>query len=151
MKRVVVHCSVSDFGDAKTIDAWHRENGWDAIGYHFVILNGYRVAARPYVLEHDGLVENGRDVKFQGAHAEGNNADSIGICLIGNHLFSGRQLLDSLPRLLIQLIGRYNLKAQDIIFGHYELDPNKTCPNIPMAMVKKTVLWAMANKILKGE
>ena len=69
--RMTFHHSLSDSGDAKTIDAWHRFKGWAGIGYHFVILR-------------DGTIEHGRNLKMIGAHALGKNGDSIGVCLIGN-------------------------------------------------------------------
>ncbi len=42
IKRIIIHHSASDFGDAKLIDKWHKERGWKGIGYHFVVLNGKR-------------------------------------------------------------------------------------------------------------
>lgn len=70
---LVVHCSATrpdlDIG-AREIDTWHRNRGWDGIGYHDVI-------------RRDGTVEDGRPLKSPGAHARGHNANSIGVCLIG--------------------------------------------------------------------
>ena len=40
IKKVIIHCSDSDFGTASVIDGWHKERGWDGIGYHYVITNG---------------------------------------------------------------------------------------------------------------
>jgi N-acetylmuramoyl-L-alanine amidase len=56
--------------DAKVIDRWHRQKGWMMIGYHFVILR-------------DGTVEKGREINAIGAHVEGHNYDSVGLCLAG--------------------------------------------------------------------
>ena len=75
---IIVHHSASDFGTVDDIDRWHKEQGWDCIGYHFVIYQ-------------DGSVHNGRDISKIGAHAKGRNKDSIGICLIGNDEFSYEQ------------------------------------------------------------
>lgn len=70
---IVVHCSATegtkDFG-AYDIDRWHRERGWLSIGYH-------------YVIRLDGSIEEGRSVEDRGAHVQGHNHESIGICLIG--------------------------------------------------------------------
>ena len=41
---------------------------------------GRFLAVRP---RRDGTVEHGRNVSFQGAHVEGHNHESIGICLVG--------------------------------------------------------------------
>jgi N-acetylmuramoyl-L-alanine amidase len=70
---IVIHCSATppnmDIG-AKEIDRWHRAQGWLKIGYHFVI-------------RRNGEVEIGRDLMEPGAHAQGINEKSIGICLVG--------------------------------------------------------------------
>ena len=67
-------------GDAKTgnvsdttaaqIDAWHRAQGWNKIGYH-------------YVVRMDGTVEEGRLLSEVGAHVRGLNRQAIGICFTG--------------------------------------------------------------------
>jgi N-acetylmuramoyl-L-alanine amidase len=70
---IVVHCSATPAGKpfrAADIDRWHREKGWDGIGYHFVI---------PL----DGSIEPGRDLASAGAHVSGHNARTIGVCYIG--------------------------------------------------------------------
>ena len=70
---LVVHCSATPEGrthTAKDIDLWHRQRGFNEIGYNYVILL-------------DGTIEQGRDVDKIPAHVEGYNKDSIGICYIG--------------------------------------------------------------------
>ena len=71
--RIIIHCSYTrpsqDIG-AEEITKWHKDRGFDTIGYH-------------YVITRDGLVELGRDVETAGAHARGYNRWSIGICLVG--------------------------------------------------------------------
>ncbi len=71
---IVIHCAATkasmDIG-ASEIKKWHvDDNGWDDIGYHYIIKRG-------------GLVEVGRPEAFQGAHAPAVNSKSIAICLIG--------------------------------------------------------------------
>lgn len=70
---IVVHASASkpsqDIGAAE-IDQWHRERGWDGIGYHAVI-------------RQSGALEFGRHFDDVGAHVKGYNRESIGICLVG--------------------------------------------------------------------
>ncbi len=71
--KIIIHCSATPEGRDYTvadIDRWHKANGWNGIGYHYVI---YR----------DGSVHVGRDVAQKGAHCVGYNAASIGICYIG--------------------------------------------------------------------
>ena len=52
------------------IRKWHTDKGWRDVGYH-------------YVIKRSGLVENGRALSEVGAHCEGQNANSIGICIVG--------------------------------------------------------------------
>lgn len=130
VEKIIVHCSASPFGDAETIDGWHKKRGFDMIGYQFVILNGYR-KKDDYIPLDDGLLESGRPENMQGAHCKGENANSIGICLIGDHLFSTQQLLTTLPFLLGQLMERYDLTKKNI-YTHRTFNKGKTCPNMSM-------------------
>ena len=57
--------------DAAQIDAMHRRLGWSGIGYH-------------YLIRKDGTIEEGRPAFAVGAHAEGVNAQSLGVALCGN-------------------------------------------------------------------
>ncbi|MCG3134269.1 MAG: hypothetical protein HMLKMBBP_01562 [Planctomycetes bacterium] len=83
-KHIVIHHSASAFGSAAQIDRWHRDKGWDGLGYDFVIGNG---TGTP-----DGHVEVGYRWKRQlvGAHAQTPgpsnymNEHGIGIVLVGD-------------------------------------------------------------------
>lgn len=86
--RAVIHHTASHDVSAKTIDQWHRQRGWDGIGYHFVVRK-------------DGKVESGRDIHKKGAHAKGRN-HYIGIALTGHNEFTAQQL-SSLRKLLKRL------------------------------------------------
>ena len=70
---IVVHCSATkpsmDIG-ASEIREWHKARGFKDIGYHFVI-------------RRSGTIERGREESESGAHVEGWNSVSIGICLVG--------------------------------------------------------------------
>lgn len=52
------------------IRKWHTDKGWADVGYHYVVRRG-------------GKVEKGRQDEQVGAHVEGHNATSIGICCVG--------------------------------------------------------------------
>lgn len=55
------------------IRRWHvQERGWRDIGYHWVI-------------DRDGTVAPGRPETEIGAHVEGHNRGTIGICLLGGY------------------------------------------------------------------
>ena len=70
---IIVHCSDTPAGREVTVEdirRWHKEKGWSDIGYHYVV----------YL---DGSVHEGRSVDIIGAHCEGHNAHSIGVCYVG--------------------------------------------------------------------
>ena len=72
---IIIHCSATPAGRHHTIedlDRWHRQQGFNKIGYHYVI----------YL---DGSVHQGRPIEEPGAHCIGHNANSIGICYIGGY------------------------------------------------------------------
>lgn len=112
---LVVHCSDTpddrDIG-AEEIHRWHRERGWDGIGYHDVI-------------RRNGAIERGRPPYWQGAHVKGYNHRSVGVCLVGRDRFSEYQM-----SALRALIYEYLIQYPSIkLVGHCDLDDSKTCPN----------------------
>lgn len=117
IKRVILHCSASDRIDqtAAMIDLWHKARGFKSpsgkhIGYH-------------YFIRRDGTLEGGRNVEEIGAHAEGKNSDSIGICLAGLTSFSANQFA-TLTTLLQTL---KNIWPKATLHAHNEF-ANKQCP-----------------------
>lgn len=83
---IVVHCSATPAGKpfrAADIDRWHRGQGWSGIGYH-------------YVIPLDGSIEPGREIEAAGAHVQGHNARTIGVCYIGGVDGGGRHPQDTL-------------------------------------------------------
>lgn len=85
---LVVHCSATPAGKpfrAADIDRWHRERGWDGIGYH-------------YVIPLDGSIEPGRELSRAGAHVSGHNSRTIGICYVGGMDAGNRTPQDTLNR-----------------------------------------------------
>jgi hypothetical protein len=133
MTNVIVHCSDSSFGNAALISKWHTQKppngrGWDAIGYHYVILNG---RLSPFKLHSyfDGHIETGRaldddaDMELDeiGAHALGYN-HSVGICLIGlSGTFSEAQIR-SLHHLVKKLHGQF---GELRVIQHSDVDKKK--------------------------
>ena len=123
--KLILHCSDTpntlDIG-AKEIRDWHtakppRGNGWSDIGYH-------------YVIRRNGLLEYGRPEHKVGAHCRGHNQDSIGICFVGRDEFKDVQY-----KTFIKLFDYYYTNHQVLpldVFGHYEFDSRKDCPNIMM-------------------
>lgn len=138
IRKIIVHCSASEWGDVAEITRWHKERGWETIGYHYVIHNPYPKwefykEFRPR-FEFDGLLAVGRDINKPGAHVKGHNRDSIGICLIGDRVFTSAQFR-SLQKLLKAFMRQYGISVNSVL-GHCEVNPEKTCPNIDMAMIR---------------
>ena len=119
---IVVHCSATprdmDIG-AVEIDGWHKARGWNGIGYHRVI-------------RRDGTIEEGRGLDSVGAHVEGQNSHSIGVCVIGGvdehgkpqSNFSGAQW-GSLKKVILELLRLY---PGCRVAGHNEFS-TKACPS----------------------
>ncbi len=124
---IVVHNSDSPWGDAAVIRDWHKARGFNDIGYHAVILNGFRWNSTDYTAHGDGLLEPGRAVSIPGAHVRGHNRTTLGVCLIGKEEFTPKQF-DSLERLLWAWGNLYKVPRKNIV-GHRDLDSKKTCPN----------------------
>lgn len=80
VETIVVHHSASPRATTTTtmIRGWHAERDFEDIGYHFVI-------------EGNGDIVHGRPLQFDGAHCKGHNANTIGICLVGNNTVEGEE------------------------------------------------------------
>lgn len=141
VKYLVVHCSAtaaSQDVDLAEIDRWHRKRGFVKVGYHFVI-------------KRNGEVQQGRSLTEAGAHAQGFNNKSIGICLVGGVAekdkktaednFTNAQL-DSLADLLFSM-AHYYPDAE--VLGHRDLPSvHKDCPSFD---VRKW--WASVQEVYK--
>ncbi len=117
----VVHHSADTSGNAAKYDRHHREvNGWDSLGYHFVVGNGS--------MSGDGEVEIGPrwPIQKHGAHARNHalgdnryNEEGIGICLVGAFDDGGQRptqrQLDELVRLTRWLMQRYGIPASRVL------------------------------------
>lgn len=124
---IVIHCSATPNGKpfaVADIDRMHAERGFKrdpqalaasnspdlhSVGYH-------------YVIELDGAVRFGRGIDEIGAHAQGHNAHSIGICMIGTDKFMPAQW-----RSLRDLVDRLSnhLPCRPTVTGHRDLSPDK--------------------------
>jgi N-acetylmuramoyl-L-alanine amidase len=148
--RIVIHCSDSDFGNMLLLRQWHLARGFKDIGYHYIIANGYPTKDwndKNIILPlNEGSVEVGRpitpddifDENEIGAHVEGFNTGSLGICMIGSKSFSPK-VLNTCISLVRFHLSLFNLQPA-AVFGHYELDKaGKTCPNIDMNIFRKNL------------
>ena len=143
IKQIILHSSDSDFGNAEIINRWHRDRGFSAeyngkkyyIGYHWVILNGFRAQHVDYDPRYDGAIEPGRPEELVGAHVVGQNKDSLGVCLIGaDYKFTVKQILTAVT-LVKSLQSKYGI-ADELVKGHYEYNSAKTCPQINMSQFR---------------
>jgi len=122
INKIIIHCSATVEGIEYTvtdIDKWHKEQGFKEIGYHYVI----------YL---DGSVVAGRNLLEVGAHCEGHNTDSIGVCYIGGLSFT-KSFKDTRTstqkKSLKDLITSLKTSFPDItVHGHNEFTSKKACP-----------------------
>lgn len=128
------------------IDTWHKGNGWNGIGYH-------------YVVRLDGTIQNGRSEGTAGAHVAGLNNKSLGI------VFSGHGDIQPLTdaqeeagiNLTIHLLKKYNMTYTRVL-GHREVNQlvdagilgnayrvSKTCPGkkVDMRNIRLKIKEAM--------
>ena len=122
IKFIVIHHNGVAGRTIENIRRSHKARGFSDVGYH-------------YVIHEDGVIHRGRLESKVGAHVQGLNAKSIGVCLIGNGNkapFNAAQLL-ALECKLAELGAAYPDAA---VIGHREVNKylpkkyhtRKTCP-----------------------
>lgn len=123
INEIIVHCTATPEGrdcSVTQIDAWHRKRGFRCIGYHYVV---YR----------DGSVHQGRLETEVGAHCQGHNASSIGVCYVGGckadtSLTPADTRTPAQKAALAELIRRLKKKYPSAtVHGHREFAA-KACP-----------------------
>lgn len=132
INEIILHCSATREGKAFTvsdIDRWHRERGWKGCGYH-------------YVITLDGKVEAGRPEQIAGAHCNGRNSESLGICYIGGCDLVGKPKdtrtpaqKESMKTLVRQLMMAHKIDI-DNVRCHNEFAP-KACPSFSIEKFRK--------------
>lgn len=101
----------------RLIHSQHRQRmGAGDIGYHFII-------------DRTGMIWQGRDWTFQGAHTSGANVNNLGVMLLGNFEIQRptQPQLDSLNRLTVSLVRKFGLNPSKDIYGHGDLCKTQ-CP-----------------------
>lgn len=122
---IVLHHAAARTCTAAQIDAWHKNNGWSGIGYH-------------YFVRKDGSIYRGRPEWAIGSHCLNNNSYTIGICAEGDYT------TDTMPaaqkaailELIKDIKSRYSTITK--IVGHKDLG-GSACPgaNYPLEYFKK--------------
>ena len=109
---------------AAQVDEWHKANGWSGIGYHFFVRK-------------DGTIYRGRPIWAMGAHVQGKNDCSIGICAEGAYMTEvmPEAQKTAIAELLDYLKTNYYPNAK--IVGHREIG-SSDCPgkNFPLDELK---------------
>ncbi len=128
--RLTIHHSAMYFRDTSTktaaaqiqrIQRDHMQNrSYGDIGYH-------------YLIDPSGRVWEGRELRYQGAHATGaNNVRNIGICLLGNFIRGGEghqpspAQVGAMRELVVTLMQRYGFGAEGL-FVHNDFKATE-CP-----------------------
>lgn len=119
IKRIAIHCTATREGqdiDTATIKRWHLGQGWNDIGYHFVI-------------RLDGTIERGRPEHIPGSHVRGFNTGSIAIVYVGGLDAQGKgkdtrtpAQNDAMANLVRALLAKYPGAK---VLGHRDHSPDK--------------------------
>ena len=130
---IILHCSATREGQdikAADIKRWHKERGFDDIGYH-------------YVIDLDGTIEKGRAEELVGAHCKGHNATSIGICYVGGCDKNMKpkdtrtpEQKRSMLSLVRKLVNKYKIPVTQI-WAHHDFDKHKACPSFDISEFRK--------------
>lgn len=136
---IIVHCTATPEGRKETVDSirlMHKQKGWSDIGYHYLV----------YL---DGSTHAGRNVNLIGAHCEGHNAHSIGVCYVGGYEGTknakgqivpkkdkwGNPITkdtrtDEQKKSLVNLLKNLRkLYPKAKIYGHRDFNSGKSCPS----------------------
>lgn len=120
---IIIHCSATPEGRSLSFEECRHDHimhrHFRDIGYHFYITR-------------DGTVHDGRPIEKVGAHCEGHNSHSIGICYEGGLDANGKPAdtrTEAQRKALKSLVERmHRLFPKALIVGHHDLNPRKACP-----------------------
>lgn len=120
---IIIHCSATPEGRSLSFEECRRDHimhrHFRDIGYHFYITR-------------NGTVHDGRPIEKVGAHCEGHNSHSIGICYEGGLDANGKPAdtrTEAQRKALKSLVERmHRLFPKALIVGHHDLNPRKACP-----------------------
>ena len=121
---IIIHCSATPQGSSLSFEECRRDHimhrHFRDIGYH-------------YYITRDGVVHEGRPIEKVGAHCEGHNSHSIGVCYEGGLDANGKPAdtrTDAQRKALKSLIEDLHQRfPKALIVGHHDLNPAKACPS----------------------
>ena len=130
---IIIHCSDTPTGRNDQIedcDKWHVDKGFKRDEIHRINFNpNLKAVGYHFWINIDGSVHTGRQAEEIGAHCSGLNSASIGICMVGNGVYTTAQW-DALAELIRLLQTTY---ADTRIKGHCDTPTGaaqgKTCPS----------------------
>ncbi len=100
---------------AKQIHEWHKSNGWSGIGYHFFVRK-------------NGEIYRGRPLWALGAHVQGMNNCSIGICAEGDYHNRDKVMPEAQKQAIKELVTYLKgIYPEAKIVGHREIG-DSNCP-----------------------
>lgn len=160
---LIVHHSVSMWGDGQTIKDWHckpkpKGNGWTYPGYHCVILNGFPTynsySTHKPVVSTQGRVDRILSEEIPSNGVKFGNSNSLNVCLIGN--FDVQDLPEFMRLKCVDLLEfwckKHKLDPMFAVRGHGERQIeigkegyHKTCPGKRVDM--KKLRLAVAEKL----
>lgn len=121
---LILHHAEAKSASVETINEWHLARGWVGIGYH-------------YYIRKDGSIYRGRPEWAVGAHAQGHNSVSIGICCEGAYMTETmpQAQLASLKALIRDIMARYGKLT---LLRHKDVN-STDCPgaNFPWAEAQR--------------
>jgi hypothetical protein len=133
---IIHHTASSQNTKLETIRRWHKERGWQDVGYHYVmeIHNGR------------GVLKIGRPDTQPGAHTVGWNNKAIGLVVVGNYDTEtiGERLYMDILAAVVHICLKYSIPA-DKIFGHRD-KASTACPgkHFPLAKLREEVKRSLA-------
>ena len=126
-KYIALHHAAADNCEPWDINAWHKNQGWSGIGYHFFVTK-------------EGLVYEGRPITSIGAHCAGQNLYSLGVCCEGNYAKESempKEQMHALEELLAYLKSKY---PNAELVGHRDIGAS-TCPGAYFPLDYFKQLW----------
>jgi hypothetical protein len=150
IRRVIVHHSASRVTEtAAEVRHDHVVNrGWKDIGYHWFLHRLLAPSSAGGDVPGPWTVEQGRDETVIGAHDDGENSDSIGVCIAGDYS-KGPVPADGwavLVSTVADVCRRYGLTA-DQVEGHREHETAASatlCPGFDPEELRDSVRVALA-------
>lgn len=124
---IIIHCSATkpsmDIG-LRDISIWHKQQGWLACGYH-------------YIIRRDGTVEAGRPHDVVGSHVRNHNNNSVGVCMVGgvdDKLKPENNFTAEQWKALNQIVAKLEaLYPAAKVVGHNDFDKGKACPSFKVS------------------